>query len=63
MRTIHLTIHVPTENVEECVDSINETLNTLARNDVLIDDFDDAWKWTMDAPRIIVIDEVPDTTP
>jgi hypothetical protein len=45
MRTLTLTIYVPPENVAECVDAINETLNDLARNDVLIDDFDDAWKW------------------
>jgi len=44
--TLILTITVPDENNEvEAIDAINETLNTLAREDVLDDDLDDAWSW------------------
>lgn len=46
MTTLILTITVPDENNEvEAIDAINETLNTLAREDVLDDDLDDAWSW------------------
>ena len=46
MTTLILTIQVPDENNEvEAIDAINETLNTLAREDVLNDDQDDAWAW------------------
>lgn len=44
--TLTLTITVPRENAIEAVDALNETLNTLAREDVLNDDYDDAWAWT-----------------
>lgn len=43
--TLTLTITVPDENVTEATDALNETLNTLAREDVLNDDYDDAWAW------------------
>lgn len=46
MVKLNLTITVPVENVNETVDAINETLNDLAREDVLNDDYDNAWEWT-----------------
>jgi hypothetical protein len=45
MTTLTLTIKVPAENADEAIDAINETLNDLARTDVLHDDYDDAWSW------------------
>ena len=44
MSTITITITVPTENVEECVDALSETLNMLALDAVLNDANDDAWR-------------------
>ena len=44
--TLTLTIHVPTENTDEVFDAVNETLNSLAREHVLVDDTDDAWAWS-----------------
>lgn len=45
MSTLTLTITVPDENTEKCIDAINETLNTLVDEDVLDDEHDDAWSW------------------
>jgi hypothetical protein len=48
MKVLTLTITVPDENVEEAIDALNETLNTLAREEVIDDDCDNAWAWSAD---------------
>lgn len=45
IREITLLVRVPEENIAEAVDALNETLNSLARDDVINDDFDNAWEW------------------
>lgn len=44
-KEVTLVIHVFEDNEEELIDALNETLNSLAREDVLNDDYDDAWEW------------------
>lgn len=42
---VTLTVRVHIDNKDELVDALNEKLNTLAAEDVINDDFDDAWAW------------------
>lgn len=53
MTLLVLTIKVPEGKIEEVVDGVNETLNTLMTEGILDEDEDDAWAWHEVVPLVI----------